>query len=55
MDKEEDIDLIYSFYIDRCIRCDFNPKDDARDPYAAQCRLCDRFFDKKKLFLNNVG
>ncbi|MCP4133370.1 MAG: hypothetical protein GY754_20550 [bacterium] len=51
--------LYFKQYIDKCLRCDgINYKDidaDKEDPYTARCLLCDRYFEKGKIFLNNVG
>ncbi len=55
MSENEERDFLSPYYIDRCMHCDFNPKEDAKDLYAAQCHLCYRCFERKKLFLNNVG
>jgi hypothetical protein len=42
-------------YIEKCRHCDFHADANPEDPYFAQCQLCDRFFNQKRLFLNNVG
>ncbi len=44
-----------SYYIEKCRHCDFQAKEHYGNPDRARCQLCDRFFQQKRLFLNNVG
>lgn len=40
--------------IDACRHCSGGPSESADDP-PARCLLCERYFEKGRLFLNNVG
>jgi hypothetical protein len=54
--KDQDNENEYAAsYVERCMHCTINYDENPEDPYRAKCDLCDRYFQKGKLFLNNVG
>lgn len=52
---EQDEDPYFAAYIDACMHCGAERDESMSPEEAAKCLLCDRYFKKQKLFLNNVG
>ena len=51
---ESDNDL-YRDQVEACRHCDGDPHRDGEDTPPDRCLLCERYFKKGRLFLNNVG
>lgn len=50
----ESDNALYRDQIEACRHCDGEPSKNNADP-PARCLLCERYFGKGRLFLNNVG
>ncbi len=52
--KREPSDDLFLNQIDECRHCDGEPSKNDADP-PVRCLLCERYYGKGRLFLNNVG